>query len=75
MNPMLIKFPVLRRIGIYTVLSYIALAFVNNSSYRLENMWLIYAPLFVAVYVFSRWADSKLPAVSTKGQENQNEEN
>ena len=72
---MLSKFPALRRIGIYTILSYIALVIINNSGYKLENMWLIYAPTFVAVYVFSRWVDSKLPADSTKDQKKQNEEN
>ena len=72
---MLSKFPALRRIGIYTILSYIALVIVNNSSYKLENMWLIYAPMFVAVYVFSRWVDSKLPTDSTKDQKKQNDEN
>ena len=74
-NPMLSKFPALRRIGIYTILSYIALVLVNNSGYKLENMWLIYAPMFVTVYVFSRWVDSKLPADSTKNQKTQNKEN
>ena len=72
---MLSKFATLRRIGIYTILSYIALVIVNNSGYKLENMWLIYAPMFVAVYVFSRWVDSKLPADSTKDQKKQNDEN
>ena len=72
---MLSKSPALRRIGIYTILSYIALVFVNNSGYKLENMWLIYGPMFVTVYVFSRWVDSKLPADSTKNQKTQNKEN
>ena len=67
--------PALRRIGIYTILSYIALVLVNNSGYKLENMWLIYVPIFVTVYVFSRWVDSKLPADSTKNQKTQNKEN
>ena len=58
---MLRKFPALRRILIYGILSYIALVVVNNSGYELENMWLIYAPMFIAVYVFSRWVDSRLP--------------
>jgi len=72
---MLSKSPALRRIGIYTILSYIALVLVNNSGYKLENMWLIYAPMFVTVYVFSIWVDSKLPADSTKNQKTQNKEN
>ena len=72
---MLSKFPAIRRIGIYAILSYIALVVVNNSGYKLENMWLIYTPMFVTVYVFSRWVDSKLPTDSTKDQKTQNEEN
>ena len=60
------KFPALRRILIYTILSYAALVTVNNSGYELENMWLIYTPMFVAVYVFSRWVDSKLATDPTK---------
>ena len=55
--------PALRRVFIYMVLSYIALITVNNSDYELENMWVIYAPMFVGVYIFSRWIDSKFSAV------------
>ena len=42
------------------VLSYSGLVLVNNGGYQLENMWIIYAPMFVGVYIFSRWIDSKL---------------
>ena len=42
------------------VLSYLALTVTNNSGLQLENMWLAYTPMFVGVYVFSRWIDSKL---------------
>ena len=66
------KFPALRRISIYTILSYAALVTVNNSGYELENMWLIYTPMFVAVYVFSRWVDSKLATDPTKEQKKHN---
>ena len=54
------KFPVLRRVSIYMVLSYGGLVLVNNSGYQLENMWVIYAPMFIGVYIFSRWIDSNL---------------
>ena len=60
------KFPVLRRVFIYMVLSYGGLVLVNNSGYHLENMWVIYAPMFIGVYIFSRWIDSKL---AEEGQE------
>ena len=57
---MLSKFPVVRRVSIYMALSYSGLVLVNNSGYQLENMWVIYAPMFIGVYVFSRSFDSKL---------------
>ena len=68
------KFPALRRILIYTILSYAALVTVNNSGYELENMWLIYTPMFVAVYVFSRWVDSKLATDPTKKKKHNGED-
>ena len=51
---------VVRRVSIYMVLSYSGLVLVNNSGYQLENMWVIYAPMFVGVYIFSGWIDSQL---------------
>ena len=56
------KFPVLRRVSIYMVLSYIALVVVNNTGYELPNMWVVYMPMFIGVYIFSRWVDAKLAA-------------
>ena len=67
------KFPALRRVLIYTVLSYIGLILVNNSNYELDNMWLIYAPMFVTIYIFSRWLDSKLASNNTCEQKNNND--
>ena len=51
---MLSRFPVIRRVTIYMPLSYSGLILVNNSGYQLENMWIIYAPMFMSVYLFSR---------------------
>ena len=56
------KSPVLRRVSIYMVLSYAGLVLVNNSGYQLENMWVLYTPMFIGIYIFSRWIDSKLVA-------------
>ena len=53
------KFPALRRVSIYMVLSYVALTLVNNSLLDLDNMWVVYLPMFITVYVFSRWLDSR----------------
>ena len=59
------KFPAARRVLIYVVLSYIALVSVNNSGLEYENMWLIYAPMFVGIYLFSRWVDSRFSSTTT----------
>ena len=71
-SQMFSKFPALRRVLIYTILSYIGLILVNNSNYELDNMWLIYAPMFVTIYIFSRWLDSKFAAMNTNKQQNNN---
>ena len=59
------KFPAARRVLIYMVLSYLALVLVNNSGLEYENMWLIYTPMFIGVYLFSRWVDSRLGTEKT----------
>ena len=64
---MLSKFPVIRRVSIYMVLSYLGLVLVNNSGFQLENMWVVYAPMFIGVYVFSRWIDSKMDKKGKEG--------
>lgn len=50
----------LRRAGIYFVVGYGGLVLVNNSGLELDNMWVAYLPMFIAVYFFSRWADARL---------------
>ena len=69
------KFPALRRVSIYMVLSYLALTITNNSGLQLDNMWLLYTPMFVGVYIFSRWIDSKLgnPAIRQQTEEKPDE--
>ena len=47
------KFPATRRVLIYVILSYLALVLVNNSGLEYGNMWVIYTPMFVAIYIFS----------------------
>lgn len=64
------KFPAARRVLIYMVLSYVALVIVNNSTIEYENMWIIYTPMFIGVYVISRWIDSHL---ATQGKKTENE--
>ena len=64
---MLSKSPVIRRVSIYMALSYSGLVLVNNSGYQLENVWVIYAPMFISVYLFSIWIDSKLAKKDKEG--------
>lgn len=59
---MISKFPALRWVSIYMLFSYAGLVLVDNSGYQLENMWVPYAPMFVGVYIFTRWIDAKLGA-------------
>ena len=66
--------PALRRVSIYVLLSYIALITVNNSGYKLENMWVIYAPMFVGIYIFSRWIDSKISVVKPINEKGKSEQ-
>ena len=47
--------------------SYIGLVLVNNSGYNLENMWVIYTPMFIGVYVFSRWIEIQMDKKSKEG--------
>ena len=62
------RFPAARRVLIYMVLSYIALVIVNNSTIEYKNMWIIYTPMFIGVYIVSRWIDSRI-ATQGKGSE------
>ncbi|NKB74564.1 MAG: hypothetical protein GKR83_08610 [Synechococcus sp. s2_metabat2_7] len=55
----------LRRAGIYFVVGYGGLVLVNNSGLELDNMWVAYLPMFIAVYFFSRWADAKIASRSS----------
>ena len=50
------------------VLSYLSLVLVNNIGYQLENMWVVYAPMFIGVYVFSSWIDSKMDKKDKEGR-------
>ena len=58
------KFPAARRVLIYVILSYLALVLVNNSELEYGNMWVIYTPMFVTIYIFSRWLDSRFGGIN-----------
>ena len=51
--------PLIRRVSIYLLLSTIAVASTNLVGINQEGAYKIYIPLFIAIYVLSRWIDSK----------------
>ena len=51
--------PLVRRVGIYLLLSTIAVVSINLIEINQEGAYKIYLPLFIAIYVLSRWIDSK----------------
>ena len=51
--------PLIRRVSIYLLLSTIAVASINLIEISQEGAYKIYLPLFIAIYVLSRWIDSK----------------
>ena len=51
--------PLIRRVSIYLLLSTIAVAIINLIGINREGAYKIYLPLFIAIYVLSRWIDSK----------------
>jgi hypothetical protein len=67
MNPK--QLGAIRRAVIYAVVGYGGLAVINNSGLAPDRMWTIYLPLFVGVYFFARWADSKIAAFDQQRQE------
>ena len=53
------KSPLLRRVGIYLVLSTAAVTVVNQLEIEQQSAYQIYIPLFIGIYVISRWIDSR----------------
>ena len=51
--------PLIRRVSIYLLLSTIAVASINLIGINQEGAYKIYLPLFIVIYVLSRWIDSK----------------
>ena len=52
-------FPLIRRVGICLLLSTIAVASINLIGINQDRAYKIYLPLFITIYVLSRWIDSK----------------
>ena len=61
-----------RRVGIYLVLSTAAVTVVNQLQIEQQSAYLIYIPMFIGIYVVSRWLDSRFNQASQKQQPNAN---
>ena len=46
-----------RRVGMYSVFSYLGLILINNSEINLPNMWVAYLPMFIGVYLLNQLID------------------
>ena len=55
----MLKTPLLRRVGIYLVLSTAAVTLVNQLQIEQQSAYQIYIPMFIGIYVVSRWLDSR----------------
>ena len=53
------KSPLLRRVGIYLVLSTADVTVVNQLEIEQQSAYQIYIPMFIGIYVISRWIDSR----------------
>lgn len=63
--------PLIRRVSIYLVLSSAAVGALTLLDLEQSKAYTIYIPVFIAIYVLSRWIDSKMgaaPAADEKGQ-------
>ena len=64
------KSPLFRRVGIYLVLSTAAVTVVNQLQLEQQSAYQIYIPMFIGIYVLSRWIDSRFNQASQNQQIN-----
>ena len=64
------KSPLFRRVGIYLVLSTAAVTVVNQLEIEQQSAYQIYIPMFIGIYIVSRWIDSRFNQASQKPQSN-----
>ena len=62
LNPPMFRSALVRRVSIYLVLSSAAVGAVNLLELDQQNLYQIYIPLFIGIYILSRWIDSKFGA-------------
>ena len=60
--------PLIRRVSIYLLLSTIAVVSINLIEISQEGAYKTYLPLFIAIYVLSRWIDSKFDQSQTMNE-------
>tara|TARA_E500000178_G_scaffold96353_1_gene95368 strand:+ start:324 stop:803 length:480 start_codon:yes stop_codon:yes gene_type:complete len=65
-NVMLNK-PLIRRVSIYLALSTTAVIVMNMLEVEQKNPYTIYLPLFIGIYVLSRWIDGRFAPSTTSG--------
>ena len=66
--------PLIRRVSIYLLLSTIAVASIDLIGTNQEGAYKIYLPLFIAIYVLSRWLDGKFnQSQATKESQDKNQ--
>ena len=58
------KSPLFRRVGIYLVLRTAAVTVVNQLEIEQQSAYQIYIPMFIGIYIVSRWLDSRFNQAS-----------
>ena len=58
------KPPLFRRVGIYLVLSTAAVTVINQLEIEQQSAYQIYIPMFIGIYIVSRWLDSRFNQAS-----------
>ena len=64
----MLKSPLFRRVGIYLVLSTAAVTVVNQLQIEQQSAYQIYIPMFIGIYVLSRWLDSRFNQAAQQPQ-------
>ena len=59
-----------RRVGIYLVLSTAAVTVVNQLEIEQQSAYQIYIPMFIGIYIVSRWIDSRFNQASQQPPSN-----
>ena len=65
------KSPLFRRVGIYLVLSTAAVTVVSQLEIEQQSAYQIYIPMFIGIYVISRWLDSRFSRASQQEPANE----